>query len=57
MKEYDLDILRLAGQGYCCTQIVLQLALELQGRENPGLIRAVSAMCPDFPIPTAPAGP
>jgi hypothetical protein len=49
MNEYAVDILRLAGQGYCCTQIVLQLALELQGRENPGLIRAVSALCHGFP--------
>lgn len=49
MKEYDLDILRLAGQGYCCTQIVLRLALELQGRENAGMIRAVSALCHGFP--------
>jgi hypothetical protein len=49
MNEYAVDILRLASQGYCCAQIVLQLALELQGRENPGLIRAVSALCHGFP--------
>lgn len=49
MNEYDLDILRLASQGYCCSQIVLLLALELQGSENPGLIRAASGLCHGFP--------
>jgi hypothetical protein len=49
MKEYDFDILRLAGQGYCCSQIVLQLALELQEKENADLIRSVSALCHGFP--------
>ena len=32
MNEYDLDILRLHTQGFCCAQIVLQMALEMQGR-------------------------
>lgn len=49
MKEYYLDILRLANQGYCCSQIVVQLALDLQGRENHGLIRALAALCHGFP--------
>lgn len=48
MNEYDLDILRLHGQGFCCAQIVLQLALEMQGVENPGLIRAMSGLCVGF---------
>lgn len=45
MNNYDIDILRLAAQGFCCSQIVLQLGLEMQGRENPELLRAVSALC------------
>jgi hypothetical protein len=45
MNEYDLDILRLKNQGYCCTQIVLHLALDAQGTRNPGLIRAMSGLC------------
>ncbi len=49
MNEYDLDIVRLAGQGYCCSQIVLQLALEVQGETNNGLIRAMAALCHGFP--------
>ncbi len=49
MNEYDLDILRLAGEGYCCSQIVMKLALEMQGVENPGLVRAIAGLCHGFP--------
>ena len=45
MNEYDLDILRLGGQGYCCAQIVVLLALEMQGVENFGLVRAMAGLC------------
>lgn len=45
MNEYDLDIMRLGGQGFCCAQIVVLLALEMQGEENPGLVRAMSGLC------------
>jgi hypothetical protein len=48
MNDYDLDILNLARQGYCCSQIVLHLALDLQGQENPGLLRAMSGLCNGF---------
>jgi Putative redox-active protein (C_GCAxxG_C_C) len=48
MNEYDLDILKLAHQGYCCSQIVIQMALDLQGLNNPGLIRAMSGLCHGF---------
>ncbi|MFT5700081.1 MAG: hypothetical protein ACI8ZB_002952 [Desulforhopalus sp.] len=49
MNEYDIDILRLAGAGYCCSQIVVQLALEIQGVDNPGLLRAMAGLCNGFP--------
>jgi Putative redox-active protein (C_GCAxxG_C_C) len=45
MNDYDLDILKLARQGFCCSQIVLHLALDLRGQENRGLIRAMSGLC------------
>jgi len=45
MNEYDLDILRFGSQGYCCAQIVVLLALEMQGEENPGLVRAMAGLC------------
>gem|GEM_PF-7053360 len=31
------DILRLAHAGYCCSQILMRLALDLQGRDDPDL--------------------
>lgn len=45
MHDYDLDILQLAGKGYCCSQIILKLGLELTGEQNPSLIRASAALC------------
>lgn len=48
MDDFDLDILKLARQGFCCSQIVLQLALDLQGQSNPGLIRAMAGLCHGF---------
>jgi hypothetical protein len=45
MNEYDLDILRLGSQGYCCAQIIMLLALEMQGVENPALIRSMAGLC------------
>jgi hypothetical protein len=56
MNEYDLDILRLASAGYCCSQIVVQLALELQGVENSGLVRAMAGLCHGFPVPDGTCG-
>lgn len=48
MNEYDLDILRLHTQGFCCAQIIVLMALEMQGVENPGLVRAMSGLCVGF---------
>jgi len=45
MSDYDLDIVKLAHEGYCCAQIIVQMALELQGTSNPGLIRAMTGLC------------
>lgn len=45
MNEIDAAILRLSGQGYCCSQILLRLALDMQGRDCPALIRAASGLC------------
>jgi hypothetical protein len=48
MNEYDLDILKLKNKGYCCSQIVMHLALNVHGTSNPGLIRALSGICRGF---------
>ena len=45
MNDLNLDVIRFAGRGYCCSQIMLLLALEIQGRTNPELVRAAGGLC------------
>ena len=40
MDDVTLHMLELKGKGFCCSQIILILALENQGRTNPDLVRA-----------------
>jgi len=40
-----LDMLSLRLSGLCCSQIVVKLLLRDLGRENPGLVRAMAALC------------
>ncbi len=37
-------MLELSGQGFYCAQILLILALEAEGKENPDLVRAMSGL-------------
>ena len=43
--EYEERIFELRMQGYCCSQIIVQLWLEEKGRENPDLIAAMRGLC------------
>jgi hypothetical protein len=43
--DLTTDILRLAHAGYCCSQILMRLALDLQGRDDPDLVRAMAGLC------------
>jgi len=36
---------QLAAQGFCCSQIMLFLGLDEQGKENPDLIKAMHGLC------------
>jgi hypothetical protein len=45
MDDLNLDVIRLAGRGYCCSQILVLLALETQGGNNPQLVRAAGGLC------------
>jgi len=56
MDDFPFDILRLAGQGFCCAQIPVQLILETHGRENSALTRTLSALCHGFPDTSGPCG-
>ena len=44
MNEDPLRMMTLKTQGFYCSQILLQLGLEAQGKENPDLIRAVAGL-------------
>lgn len=37
--------MELAGKGYCCSQMMVLLALDEMGRENPDLVRAAAGLC------------
>lgn len=45
MQNTRKDIMRLHAQGYCCSQIIVALALEATGDENPELINAMRGLC------------
>ncbi len=45
MNERALNVFKMASSGFCCTQIMLKLALADEGSENPDLIRAVNGLC------------
>ncbi len=45
MDEYILERMReLKAQGFFCSQILIMLGLELQGKDNPDLVRAMQGL-------------
>jgi len=44
VNDEMLQMIRLAGQGFHCSQILLFMGLEAQGKSNPDLIRAMSGL-------------
>jgi len=45
MDDLIFRMLPLKKQGYCCSQILILLALEEQGKTNPDLVRAMGGLC------------
>ncbi|WP_300162417.1 DVU_1555 family C-GCAxxG-C-C protein [Solidesulfovibrio sp.] len=45
MNPVMLEIMPLAAKNYCCSQILMLLALRAQGVENWELVRATSGVC------------
>lgn len=41
-------VLALGAAGYCCTQIMVTLLLDAQGREAPDVVRAAGGLCRGF---------
>ena len=42
MDDTMIRMLQLSGKGYGCSQILIQLFLDLRGEENPALVRAMA---------------
>ena len=42
MDDTTIRMMQLAAQGYYCSQIIVQLALEARRQENPALVRAMA---------------
>lgn len=40
----EIRMLALGGKGYACSQMLLKMALEMRGEENPGLVRAMGGL-------------
>ncbi len=45
MNDLAFKIFKLSASGFCCTQIMLKLALDEEETENNDLIRAVNGLC------------
>ncbi|WP_425803843.1 DVU_1555 family C-GCAxxG-C-C protein [Desulfitobacterium sp. Sab5] len=46
MSQDSFRMFKLAAQGFCCTQIMMLMALEDEGKDdNPDLIRAMQGLC------------
>jgi len=45
LDDAGLRMMELAGKGYCCSQIMIVLALDEMDRENLDLVRAAAGLC------------
>lgn len=45
MQDIDLRVRQLGFEGRCCTQIMVQMALEERAEENPQMIEVSGALC------------
>ena len=55
MDAFD-RIMELSRQGLYCAQIMVQLALDAEGRENPELVHAMRGLCCGFDRSGGPCG-
>ncbi len=45
MDDTSIQIMQLAAQGFCCSQIMMQLTLADMGEDNVPLVRAMAGLC------------
>ncbi len=50
MDDTSLRVMQLNAQGFCCSQIMMQLTLEDMGVENVALVRAMAGLCEGIAI-------
>lgn len=45
MDDMAFRLFKLVNSGYCCTQIMVKMALDEEEKENEDLLRAVNGLC------------
>lgn len=45
MDDLSYRIFSMSSAGYCCSQIMVKLALDAEEKENPDLLRALKGLC------------
>ena len=45
MNALVMELLPYVRQGMCCSQLLMVLATQARGEENPGLVRAMGGLC------------
>lgn len=45
MDDMEFQLFKLRSSGYCCTQILVKMALDAEENANPDVIRAVNGLC------------
>ncbi|NLT17733.1 MAG: C_GCAxxG_C_C family protein, partial [Clostridiales bacterium] len=44
MDDFLMRLMELSSQGFFCSQILLMLRLEAEGKQNPDLVRALGGL-------------
>lgn len=52
----NLDILKLKSRGYCCSQIMVKLVLDVMDRDNPDLVYFARGLCMGYGSDTGHCG-
>ncbi|MBP6974306.1 MAG: C_GCAxxG_C_C family protein, partial [Syntrophorhabdus sp.] len=45
MDNLFLQTMKLYAKGFCCSQIIVMLAMEAEGKKNPDLVRSLGGLC------------
>lgn len=45
MDDTAFEMFKLVNAGYCCTQILVKMALDAEEKENEDLLRALNGLC------------